>query len=133
MKQRYTAAQVRDALQHTRGMVTLAARQLGCDPDTVQKYCQRYPTVQQAKIDARAEMLDEAELRLWNAIQRGEPWAIAFCLRTLGRERGYTEGVAVTVEIHQVAARIAVSMGLTTAEVLAEAERILAEIDHETS
>lgn len=42
-------------------------------------------------------MIDEAELRLWAAIQRGESWAIAFALRTLGRDRGYAERVTQEV------------------------------------
>ena len=88
---RYTAHQVIDALKTSKGMVFVAAKQLGCDPDTVQAYCRRYPTVEAAKQFARGELLDEAELRLWRAIQRDESWAIAFCLRTLGRHRGYVE------------------------------------------
>jgi len=105
--QRYTAAQVIAALTHTKGMVHLAAKHLGCDPDTVQRYCHRYPSVQAAKEVQRGEMMDEAELHLWRAIQRGEPWAIIFCLRTLGRNRGYgirmehtgEEGGAVTIKV----------------------------------
>jgi hypothetical protein len=93
---RYTEAQVITALIHTRGMVHLAAKHLGCDPDTVQRYCHRYPRVQAAKEAQRGEMLDEAELHLWRAIQEGQPWAIVFCLRTLGRHRGYTEKVEYT-------------------------------------
>jgi len=87
--QRYTPAQVIAALDEAKGLVSLAAKRLGCDPDTVQRYCQRYPRVQAAKEAHRGEMLDQAELWLWHAIQGGEPWAITFALRTLGRNRGY--------------------------------------------
>jgi hypothetical protein len=91
--QRYTEAQVIAALTHTKGMVHLAAKHLGCDPDTVQRYCQRYPSVQATKEAQRGEMVDQAELWLWQSIQRGEPWAITFTLRTLGRTRGYGEKI----------------------------------------
>jgi len=40
---------------------------------------------------ARETVLDKAETRLFNAIERDEPWAIAFCLKTLGKRRGYHE------------------------------------------
>src|SRR5262245_33874272 len=88
---RYTAQQVIDALHATRGLVYLAAKRLQCDPDTVMNYCKRHPTVEQAKHDARGELLDNAEEKLWEAVQRGEAWAIAFALKTIGKSRGYVE------------------------------------------
>ncbi len=43
--------------------------------------------------DARERRVDEAERKLDEAIERGEAWAIALVLRTLGRGRGYIEKV----------------------------------------
>jgi len=93
---RYTATQVADALRSTRGMTYLAAKRLGCDPNTIMAYCRRYPTVEQAKQDARGELLDVAEVKLWQAVQEGQHWAICFALRMLGRTRGYTERQELT-------------------------------------
>jgi hypothetical protein len=90
-KNRFTAQQVIDALQTTKGMVYLAAKQLKCDPDTVMNYCKRYPTVEAAKVAARGELLDVAELKLWAAVHNGDAWAIAFALKTIGKGRGYVE------------------------------------------
>jgi hypothetical protein len=90
-KPRYTAAQVIAALRETKGMVFLAAKRLGCDPDTVQNYCKRSPTVQAARDAERGEMVDAAELKLWQSIQNGEAWGIAYCLSRLGKDRGYVE------------------------------------------
>ena len=90
-RHRYTAQQVIDALHATRGLVYLAAQRLGCDPDTIMNYCKRYPTVEQAKHDARGALLDMAEAKLFLAVQRDEAWAITFCLKTIGRSRGYGE------------------------------------------
>ena len=42
----YTAAQVIAALNHTKGMVYLAAKHLGCSHETITNYCKRYPSVQ---------------------------------------------------------------------------------------
>jgi hypothetical protein len=36
-------------------------------------------------------LMDKAEVRSINAIERDEPWAISFCLKTLGKHRGYYE------------------------------------------
>ena len=35
--------------------------------------------------------MDTAELSLYNAILRGEAWAVTLALKTLGRDRGYIE------------------------------------------
>ena len=116
--QRHKIAQVVEALVATKGMVTLAAQRLGCSADTVQNYCKKFPAVAQAKENARTEMLDEAELRLWKAIQRDEGWAIAFCLKTIGRSRGYGERLDLNVSIQAAAAKVAAEFGLSVQEVL---------------
>ena len=61
-KPRFTVQQMSDALTQTKGMVYLAAQRLGCNVNTVVNYCQRYPSVEAAKQEARGEMLDETEL-----------------------------------------------------------------------
>jgi hypothetical protein len=132
-KQRYTAGEVSAALRASKGMVSIAAQRLGCDQDTVVNYCRRYPTVEAVKREARNEVLDEAELRLWKAIQRDEAWDITFCLRTIGRSRGYGEVVDLHLQVERVAALVAAEVGLTSAEVLAEAQRLLLEHDHGVS
>jgi hypothetical protein len=90
-RQRYTASQVIDALHQVHGLVYLAAKLLRCDPETIHNYCKRYPAVQAAKVDARGELVDVAEAKLWQAVHHGEAWAITLVLKTLGRERGYVE------------------------------------------
>jgi hypothetical protein len=128
---RYTATQVADALRSTRGMTYLAAKRLGCDPNTIMAYCRRYPTVEQAKQDARGELLDVAEVKLWQAVQAGEHWAVTFALRTLGRERGFGEHLALHLTIERAAARVAGQFGLSVDEVLEEARLLLEEVDRE--
>lgn len=94
--ERYTAEQVIAAIQDTRGMITLAARKLNCDPITVRRYVARYPTVATALQEQREGVLDTAELALMKAVQNGEGWAVAFTLRTIGRDRGYVERQELT-------------------------------------
>jgi hypothetical protein len=96
MKQRYTAQQVAQALIETKGMVFIAAQRLGCDPETIRNYCKRYPSVQAAKDAERGRMVDLAELKLYQSIQNGEAWGIAFALKTIGKDRGYVERQELT-------------------------------------
>jgi hypothetical protein len=128
---RYTATQVADALRATRGMVYLSAKRLGCDPNTIMAYCRRYPTVEQAKQEARGELLDAAEVRLWDAVLRGEHWAICFALRTLGKSRGYSEHLNVQLSIEAVASKVADQLGLRAEDVIEEARLLLKEMDYD--
>ena len=72
------ALQVIAALNATKGTVCFAARRLGCDADTIQNYCKRFPTVMAAKKEHQAELVDLAELKLWDAVERGDMWAVLF-------------------------------------------------------
>ena len=95
-KQRFTPKQVADTLTETRGMVFLAAKKLGCSDDTIYNYAKRYKAVGDALRQQRGQFVDMAELKLWNAVNEGEAWAVQFALRTLGKERGYVERQEVT-------------------------------------
>ncbi len=90
-KPKFTADDMIAALTKTKGMVYLAADVLGCAPNTVYNYAKNYPTVQQAIDNQRGQFLDKTELALDKAVDRGDGWAIAFALKTLGKHRGYVE------------------------------------------
>jgi hypothetical protein len=95
-KQRYSAEQVSAAIEQTKGLLYLAAKRLGCSYHTLLNYVQRYPTVQATMEAQRGELVDTAELKLYESILKGEPWGITLCLKTLGRDRGYVERTEVT-------------------------------------
>src|SRR5262245_55682098 len=95
---RYRQIEVAEAVRASRGLVTLAARRLGCDRKTVLRYADRYPNVAEALEEARELQLDVSEARLFQAIEQGESWAIQFHLRTVGRHRGYSERHEVAVD-----------------------------------
>ena len=90
-KERFKNANIVAALHQAKWMVYLAAKILGCHPDTIFKRARRVPSVQRAIDTARGEVIDTAELALWDAILRKEAWAVTFTLRTIGRHRGYVE------------------------------------------
>ena len=92
---RYTTEQVIDALRKTRGLISLAATALGCEPQTVRSYVKRYPTVATALREERERMTDIAEASLYQQIKDGQGWAVCFYLKTIGKERGYVERAQV--------------------------------------
>ncbi len=100
---KYSEKQIADGLKAARGMVYVAARQMGCSPDTIKARLKKSPRLA-AIHEAEGEMvLDTAELKLGQAIVNGESWAIKFALSTKGKGRGYVEkepAVGLDVEKH---------------------------------
>lgn len=70
---------------------TGTAKVLHCDRETIRRYCKRWKAVEDAVKGKRCEMVDLAEMGLRGAVLRGEAWAVAFALKTLGKNDGYTE------------------------------------------
>ncbi len=93
MKQRLTPRRIIEALSKSKGMVSVAARQIGCARSTIYDYIDRYPEIKAALEDERELMTDVAELSLFRQVQAGEGWAVQFYLRTQGRKRGYGDEV----------------------------------------
>ena len=90
-EERYTVAQVAEALKLNHGNASATARVLGCHPDTVRNYCERYPEVQAARTSGCEVRLDLAEAALDRAVEQCEGWAVCFLLKTQGKRRGYIE------------------------------------------
>lgn len=88
---KFTDEQMVAALAECKGMVYLAARRVGCSPDAIHKRARKSAAVRDAIRTHRGEVVDAAELKLYAAVMDGEPWAIQLCLKTLGRDRGYSE------------------------------------------
>jgi transposase-like protein len=89
--EKLTTEQVIAAIHQTRGMITLTAQRLGVAVNTVRRYIRNYKSVQEALDEERDRTVDIAELKLFDAINRGEAWSIALTLKTLGKNRGYVE------------------------------------------
>ena len=90
-KDKFTIAQVIQALTKAGGIRLGAAMVLQCSPQTITNYCNRYPEIADAIPEIRANTLDLAETKLIEAIGKGNMTAIIFYLKTQGKERGYIE------------------------------------------
>ncbi len=123
--ERYSVAQVIQAVRDTKGLLSLAAKRLGCDRVTVYRYAKRYPSIAQALQDEREAMTDIAELSLFDKIQAGEAWAVCFYLKTQGKNRGYVERSAVTIDIEQRIIEAAEREGVDPKQAVETAKRIL--------
>ena len=89
MTKHITVAEYEAAITASHGLLAGAARRLGCSRTAVDKAVKRHPTLQHAVDAARAEILDLAESRLYEAINAGHKPTITFFLSTIGKDRGY--------------------------------------------
>jgi len=96
MGYKFTNKSIVDAVNSVNGMVYLAARKIGCNPQTIYNRMGKVPAIREAVENARGEMVDISEQKLRAAVMNGEPWAVAMVLKTLGKSRGYVERQEVT-------------------------------------
>lgn len=90
----YGAALVARTLRECQGIVSAAAKRLGCSQTTVMRYVRAYPTVRRALDEARGEFVDLAKIKLKQAVTNGEPWAIQFVLNKFGKGQPWLEDAA---------------------------------------
>ena len=93
---KFSPEQMVRALEESKGLIAPAARALGCSRDTIRKYLDEYGEVAQAMLDQREAVTDMAENSLYEAIRRGEAWAVCFYLKCMAKDRGYVERAELT-------------------------------------
>ncbi len=98
-KQQFTDKKIIAAVREAEGMLSVAARALGCSRRTIEERANTSQAVRDAINEEREFQLDTAESELNKAIKAGKPWAITYKLSTLGKKRGYTK--AQTIDMNQ--------------------------------
>lgn len=98
-----TKDQVVEALTRCRGFVTVAADRLGVNYRTLIAYIDRDPRAQNIVEHFREARRDRAEVKLDEAIERGEQWAVVFALRN-ARDRGYGDRLTVDARVEKIEA-----------------------------
>ncbi len=91
-----TAAEAAKALLESKGFVTTAAKRLGISRRQLHNIINKHPTVKEALDDAREEMKDFVESRMYNGIQNDNTALIIFFLKTRAKDRGYVERQEIT-------------------------------------
>ena len=92
----FSDEEIIQAVKHSHGLVVQAARVVGCTPDTIYDHINKNPVVRKAVKDAREEMKDYAEGKLYLAIQQGNVHATVFYLETQAKDRGYSRRQELT-------------------------------------
>lgn len=89
--ERYTAKQIINALIEANGYISVVARRLGCNFQTICNYRDKYPEVKRAITAIEEAELDFTESKLHANIRAGKEASIFFKLKTKAKHRGYIE------------------------------------------
>jgi hypothetical protein len=87
----YSDAEIEKAIVKAAGMVSVAARNLGCNTQTIYNRMKEVPAIKRAVESARDDILDRAESKLSKLIDDENITAIIFALKTQGKSRGWVE------------------------------------------
>jgi hypothetical protein len=85
------AKDVEQALRDARGNMAAVGRQFGVSREAVRQFVAARPTLKAVCDECRESMKDTAESALYDAVARGEAWAVCFYLKTQAKDRGYIE------------------------------------------
>ncbi len=90
-KEKFTAEEVSQAIIKAKGILSVAADLLGCSRRTIYNYIQKYKTVKDVAEDQKEKTTDWVFNKLLMAIKKDNLTAIMFYLKTVGKDRGFTE------------------------------------------
>jgi hypothetical protein len=105
-----TPLDIEYALRRCDGNMTDTADMLGIRTITLWKLIERYPEIRPVMKEIREAFVDLAESKLRVHIEEGNLTASMFVLRTLGKDRGYTERATVEHEMSEGTARNAAAL-----------------------
>lgn len=89
----YKTAEIAAALAKAYGIITDAAKILGCNQNTIHEHLKKTPSLAVARDAARDRIIDLAESKLFEAVESGERWAILEVLHGPGKSRGYVPNI----------------------------------------
>jgi len=96
MHRHYTIDDFRSAIDGSGGYISLIAQRIGCALSTVYEWVDKNEEVRYLIERERVRQLDHAEGKLQSLINKENPTAIIFYLKTQGKQRGYVERQEVT-------------------------------------
>jgi len=96
MGRQFNDEEIIEAIKACHGLLTIAAKRLGCSHTVIYNRVKTVTLVADAVTEAREEMLDFTESKLFTAIDKGDVHMIKFYLATQGKSRGYIERQELT-------------------------------------
>jgi hypothetical protein len=95
MAYNFQKSEIKKAIDGSGGYISEIARRLGCDWHTADKYINQFDLMAELQIEDE-KSTDRAEIKLMEAVEKGEIAAIIFRLKTKAKKRGYVERQELT-------------------------------------
>jgi len=95
MAYNFQKSEIKKAIEGSGGYISEIARRLGVDWHTADKFIKLHELTADLQIEDE-KSTDRAELKLMEAVEKGEIAAIIFRLKTKGKKRGYIERQELT-------------------------------------
>lgn len=95
-KRKLTIAATKDALKRCAAIRSATAQLLGVHPSTLSRFIQKHAMLAAFEAEVEEDVLDLAESKLLQLIQRGDPKTCMWYLETKGKERGYSRYIEQT-------------------------------------
>ena len=92
----FPVSKVAEALRQAKGLRSLAAKMLGCAPNTIKGYIDRHPSLQDLEREVTEATIDMVEAELLKNIRAGKEASIFFYLKCKAKHRGYVERQEIT-------------------------------------
>ena len=89
-----------ELLTDMRGNISATARAVQRSWRAIYHKIEKSPYLKAVVEEARETILDEAESVLFEAVKRGDAWAVCFVLKTIGKNRGFSERMNVDVKAY---------------------------------
>lgn len=93
MSKDYDIEKIKEAIDSGRGIVTDIAQSLKISRTTFYMWLEANEELKEYMRQAKEKMIDIAESRFFDKLDRGEEWAVKMALKTIGKDRGYVETV----------------------------------------
>ena len=84
-------AKVKEAIKDSRGILSVVATKCEVSRLSVYNFLEKHPELNKDIQDEREKMHDFTEGKFFQAVNKGESWAISMYLKTLAKNRGYVE------------------------------------------
>ena len=112
---RLSKTKVKEAIPGTGGIYSIIAQKCGVERSTITMFFQKEKNVKikELAFQEREKIVDVSENKLFKAAEKGEQWAIERVLKSLGKNRGYTEKQEIT---HSGAEPVNIQLIETSAE-----------------
>lgn len=92
-----------ETIEAKQGIITAVAQSLNVSRRAIYDAAERWQTVKEAIHHARFDydegLLDEAEIKLREAVRGGESWAVRYTIDKKGKSRGYIDKYEIDLKV----------------------------------